>query len=227
MTLTTKVGIGVGIVAFVIVILFATGKLKFNITKVDETDSSSAPTTSESKSSSKKGSSQKAKLNSEAVSFVSKAGLGTFKIKIPVGWSLSDDPAVDFIAGSMVPTKISTGEDFYSNINIIIGPHEGTLQTFADYKANWKDAIKSQYPGVEFVADGSTKVNGMDTYVLEIIQPAPNGAPIHQIQYVYYIDQQIAAVATGTAADEAWDDFDQVVNDSLKSFQKTTDTSSI
>lgn len=227
MTLKTKVWIGVGIVVAVIVILFATGIFQVRLTKVDESGSSSAPTTSATKSSSKQGSSQQAKLNAKAVSFADKEGLGTFEVKLPVGWSVGDDAQIDFIARSLTSNKLATGEDFYSNINIIVDQHEGAIQSFADYEANWKNALVSQYPGMEVVQDGSIKVNGMDTYVLEITQSAPNGALIHQIQYVYYIDQQLAAVATGTAPDANWNDYEKVINDSLKSFQKTTDTSSI
>src|SRR3989344_700867 len=227
MTLKTKIWIGVGIVVLAIVILFATGIFQVTLTKVDESGSSSAPTVSATKSSAKQGSSQSAKLNAKAVSFADKEGLGTFEIKLPVGWSLGDDAQIDFLARSMTPNKLATGEDFYSNINVIVDKHYSAIKTFADYEANWKNALVSQYPGMEVVKDGSTKVNGMDTYVLEITQTAPNGAVIHQIQYVYFIDQQLAAVATGTAPDDNWDDFEKVTNDSLKSFQKTTDTSSI
>jgi len=227
MTLKTKVWIGVGIVVLAIVILFATGIFQVTLTRVDESGSSSAPTTSATISSSKQGSSQQAKLNTKATSFADNEGLGTFEIKLPVGWSLGEDAQIDFLARSMTPNKLPTGEDFYPNINVIVGKHDSSIQSFADYKVNWKNALLAQYPGMEAVKDGSIKVNGMDAYVLEITQTAPNGALIHQIQYVFYVDGQIVAVATGTAPDETWDDFEKVINDSLKSFQKTTDTSSI
>jgi hypothetical protein len=227
MTLKTKVWIGVGIVVLAIVILFATGIFQVTLTRVDESGSASAPTTSATKSSSKQGSSQQAKLNTKAISFADKEGLGTFEIKLPVGWSLGDDAQIDFLARSMAPLKLSTGADFYPNLNIVVGKHDSATQTFADYETTWKSQLMAQFPGMEAVKDGSIKVNGMDTYVLEITQAAPDGTVVHQIQYLYYVDQQVVAVATGTVTDAAWDDFEKVINDSLKSFQKTTDTSSI
>lgn len=142
-----------------------------------------------------------------------------------MGWSVAEDSRVDFVAGSITPEKLANGQKFTANLNAIIGPHEPSMQSFADYQASWKEQTLAQYPSMEFVSDSTKKINGMDVYVFEVKNSSPDGTLLRQTQYVYYVDDNYGLVLTGTVPDESWGKYEGVIKESFESIGKITSDS--
>ncbi len=211
--------LGLGIFVVIIVFLLATGALKFKASVNTNT------TTTTSEKNEPKEVVQQEKLASRATQFSDKNKAVTFSIKLPVGWSTSNDSRVDFVAGSLTPEKLGNGEEFTVNMNALIGPHESSVKSFADYQNSWKEQILAQYPSMEFVSDSTTKVNGMDVYTFEVKNSRPDAISLRQIQYVFYVDDSFALVLTGTVPDDSWGKYQGVMKESFESIEKVTSES--
>ncbi len=215
--------VGLGIFVVVIIIFLSTGILKFEASFKKNSELSSP--TENSKDSSAPSNSQpeepiqQMKLASRATEFSDEEETVTFSMKLPLGWSTAEDSRVNLVAGSLTPEKLANGQDFTVNLNAIIAPHE-SLSTFADYQASWKDQTLSQYPSMEFVSDGSEKINEMDVYVLEVKNSRPDGTALHQMQYVFYVDENFALVITATAPEDSWEKYEGVIKESFASVEK-------
>lgn len=220
-----------GVLVIIIVILIASGALKFNAsyTPNNSSPTTNSPTADQKESSTsqdqKKEVVQQSKLTARAVNFSGAKGIATFAIKLPLGWSTSSDSRVDFIAGSMLSETLPNGKSFTANINASGGTHSSKMKSFADYQASWKNETLSQYPSMEFVSDTTKKINGMDTYVLEVKNTRPDGAVIYQTQYVYYVDDKLALVATASVPENSWEKYKEVITLSLESLEKVASES--
>lgn len=222
-----KLLIGIGIFVVLTILLLATGILKFEASfkrnDINEgLPSNSQQETTVPQNTPTKEVMQQEKLASRATQFSDKEGTVSFSIRLPVGWSTAENSKVNFVAGSMTPEKLSNGKEFTVNLNAVIAPHESSMQTFEDYQKLWKDEMLSQYPSMEFVADDTTKINGMDVYILEVNNNSPDGTLLRQVQYVFYVDKDIALALTGTSPDESWEKYKTVIKESFESIEKVT-----
>lgn len=217
--------VGLGIFVIVIIIFLSTGILKFEASFKKNSELSSPTKSSEDSTAPSENQPeepvQQMKLASRATEFSNKEGTVTFSIKLPLGWSTVEDSRANLIAGSLTPEKLANGQDFTVNLNAIIGPHE-SLSTFADYQSSWKDQTLAQYPSMEFISDGSEKINEMDVYILEVKNSRPDGIVLHQIQYVFYADENFALVITATAPEDSWKKYQGVIKESFASVGKLT-----
>lgn len=132
---------------------------------------------------------------------------------------------VDFVAGSPLSETLSNGQKFTVNINAIADKHGPAVKSFDDYVASWKNETLAQSPSMEFVADGTKTVNGMDVYILEMKNTRPDNMVIHQIQYLFYVDDTYAMVTTGSVPDETWAKYQGVISESLESIKKVASES--
>lgn len=210
-----------GIVFFVlsIWILSALGilKLSFTVNKNNRSNQSSE-ITNQPESTNKP--SQQAKLSSRPVTFRASKSQTSFSLKLPIGWQTGNNSQVDFIAGSLTAQKLPNGQTFTPNINATVDAHQPIVATFVDYQTKWKDILLSQYPSMDFVRDFSTQVDGMDVYVIEVKNTRPDGLVLHQVQYLFYVSDQYAMMMTGTAPDDFWDQYSDIINQSFASVQK-------
>ncbi|MBI3282624.1 hypothetical protein HYZ70_00935 [Candidatus Curtissbacteria bacterium] len=76
-----------------------------------------------------------------------------------------------------------------------------------------------KYPSMEEVSSYSTKVNGLDVIILEVRNTRPDGLVVHQISYVYYLNDQYYADATVSVAEETWEKYSRVLMDSMGSIK--------
>lgn len=231
--LNSKLLIGVGVFAFIIIILVATGALKFSgsVTRVPSSTPIGGPEevidqTPRAKPTQNPKVIQQPTLAPRAINFTGAKGQVEFSIKLPVGWSQGEDSRVDFIAGSMTAETLPSGGDFTTNMNAIADVHGPSVTGFAYYQAGWKDMMLAQYPSMEFVRDSTQKINGMDVYILEVKNTRPDGVVIRQIQYVYYVDDNYGLVLTGSALDSTWGKYEGVIKASFESIEKVSSPSS-
>lgn len=223
--LKSKIVIGIAVVVVLIIILVATEVLKFeaSIKRTPSAEEEQAPSTASEEK--KKEAAQEPKLASRAIEFTGAKGKVTFSINLPVGWAQGQDARVDFVAGSPLSETLSNGQKFTVNINAIADKHGPAVKSFADYVASWKNETLAQSPSMEFVADGTKTVNGMDVYILEMKNTRPDSMVIHQIQYLFYVDDTYAMVATGSVPDETWAKYQGVISESLESIKKAASES--
>ncbi|GEM_PF-2345400 len=226
--LKSKIVIGVAVVIILIVILLATGVLKFeaSVKRIPSTgEEQQTPSTKTEEK--KKEVTQESKLASRAVEFSAAKGNLKFSIKLPVGWTQGQDARVDFIAGSLLSETLSNGQKFTVNINSVADKHGAAIKSFADYVSSWKNETLAQAPSMEFVDDSTKKVNGMDVYVFEVTNTRPDSMVIHQIQYIFYVNDIYGMVITGSAPDESWAKYEGIINESFESIEKVASESAI
>jgi len=81
----------------------------------------------------------------------------------------------------------------------------------------------AQYPSMESVSKYSTKINGMDVYVIEVSNTRPDGLVLRQIQYVFYVNDMYGMVVTTTAPLSSWAKYDKVIKMSVESIALVTE----
>lgn len=209
-----------GIVLFVLFIwvLSALGVLKFSFTVNKNRRSLQSEEIDQSEPTVKP--SQQSKLSSRPVTFIAAKNQATFSLKLPLGWQTGRNDQVDLVAGSLTAEKLPNGQTFTPNINAVVDVHQPVVANFVDYQAKWKDILLSQYPSMDFVRDFSTRVDNMDVYALEVKNTRPDGLVLHQIQYMFYVDDRYAMMVTGTVPDSVWGQYSNILNQSLASIQK-------
>ena len=209
-----KLLIGLGVVVAGIAVLVLTGTLKFSAS-VRKTEPTTTEETKEPEETR-----QQQRLSPRAVTFKGvKTGV-TMSIKLPLGWVTGKDARADLIAGSQTPEKLDNGQTFTANINASVGKHPTGVTSFADIEKGWKEGLLDQYPSMEIVADSSKKINGLDVYELEVKNTRPDGVVVHQIQYVFYLDDTYMATATGSVPNSVWDKYGGVIKDSIESLER-------
>ena len=215
------------VVLLVIAVSLVSGALKFSITatRTQPSDSNTNENNDSvtEKTVTKVPETQKSLLADRAVTFKdSESGL-EFSIKLPIGWNTGSNETVDFVAGSLTPEKLPDGGTFYANLNALAGSHPSGFQTFTDYQEKWMDAMLAQYPSMESVSKYSTKINGMDVYVIEVSNTRPDGLVLRQIQYVFYVNDMYGMVVTTTAPLSSWAKYDKVIKMSVESIALVTE----
>lgn len=213
--LKNKFLIGLVVVVLIIVILAVTGALKMNFS-VTKTRGGSAEGETPTQS---KGVAQSQQLMTKETTFKAAEGALTVGIKLPIGWSIGSNEQVDFVAGSQISEKLPGGGTFTVNLNSSAAKHPVGITSFADYEAGWTKETLAGSPSMEEVSSYSKKVNGVDVVVLEMLNTRPDGLVVHQIQYVYYLNDAYYLVATASAPSESWDKYSQVLKDSLESIR--------
>lgn len=206
-----------GVVVVGVGILVSTGVLKFSasVNKSEPTATQEARKTEETQ--------QQEQLSSRAVTFTGTKVPVTMSIKLPVGWATGKNEKVDFVAGSQTPEKLDNGQTFTANIIVSLDKRPVGLTSFLDIEKNWKEGLLNQYPSMEVITDSSKKLNGLDVYVLEVRNTRPDGVVVHQIQYVYYLDDTYISVVTGSVPDAVWSKYERVVTDSMGSLERVAE----
>lgn len=204
---------GAGAVA-VITVLLLISALKFSFTAgkpgVQKESGSQTPT-------------QQEKLASRATNFGGTGGKPEFSIKLPQGWAKGElEQQVDLAVGSITPEKLTNGANFTVNIVASISSHPIPTSGISDYQASWKDYMLNQYPSMEFVGDGMTNVNGVDAYAFEMRQTRGDGVVVHQLQYVFYVDDKYALGVTASVPEEVWSKYEKAARASLESIEKVS-----
>lgn len=203
-----KILIGVGVIVLLIVILLASGILKFKVTRTGEgPEQVSEPT---------RRIGQKEELMSKETTFKSAGGKVTMSIKLPVGWAVGSLEGIDFAAGSQFPDKFADGTPFRANLIAGVNRQSPKVTSFADFETSLKNEFFRNNPSLEEVSSYSTNIDGVDVYISEFRNTRPDGLVVHQIQHFYYLNNNYFATVTGSVAEETWDKYSQVVNDSLK-----------
>lgn len=199
-------------VAVVVAALLLSGALKFNF--------------SVEKSGSPEGSSQDQSQETKfgrPMKFGGTGGKPEFSINPPQGWSKGDiNGQADLAIGSLTPEKLPSGTSFTVNIIASISPHPISAGSIADYQASWKEYMLNRFPSMEVVGDRTASVGGMDAYVLEMKQTRDDGVLVHQLQYVFYINKKYALGVTGSAPEDSWDKYKDVIKASLESVEKVS-----
>lgn len=216
-----KIILSLVIFVLVIVVLSATGVMKFKFT-VNKNYQSSIPDTTPPKSESTQELTQQAKLTDKPSIFTAAKNQTAYSIKLPIGWKTASNEKVDFVAGSLTPEKLPNGQNFTANINAQVGTHQAATSTFADYQTKWKEALLTEYPSMEFIRDSSIQINGMDVYILEINNSRPDGLVLHQTQYIFYLDNQYAMAVTATTPSNSWNQYRDVILQSVSSIEKVS-----
>ena len=217
--------IGIAVFVLVVAVLLLTGVLEFSFT-MTKTDQ---PVTSD-ETSQKSGSaddetekvSQQSSLASRPVRFKGMDDQVEFSINLPVGWSTAVDDRANLIAGSQIPEELPDGQTFTANMNAIIDKHSPGMTSFSDYQTKWKDEMLAQYPSMEFISEYSTKINGMEVYVLNVNNSRPDGLVIHQTQYMFYIDDEFAMALTASAPTDSWSKYECVIKKSVESLENVS-----
>lgn len=199
-----------GIVILLIIVFIATGALKFNfeVSKNGKTGAGQKPGAP----------AQQAKLAGR-LEFGGTADKPKFSIAAPIGWAKGDEPSVDLAMGSVTPEKLPEGGTFTVNIVATIGPHPYSVRGISDYRSSWKDYMLGQYPSMEFVADDSASVGGLEAYVFEMKQTRSDGLVVHQIQYIFYINSKYGLGVTGSAPEGVWDKYKEAIRTSIESLE--------
>lgn len=199
----------VGIIIFVclVVFLLATGALKFNFSVRKISENSSSPTIIP----------QTKLLADRALTFGGTNGKPTFSVFVPLGWSRGDNPKVALIVGSEELENLSNNQTFRPNINFIIAKHEIAAKSIKDYASLWKPFMSKYYPSSKFTNDYTKKVDNFDVYVLDGLQTKADGSEIHQVQYVFWIDENLALAAVGSAPSSVWNKYEKAILASIES----------
>lgn len=200
----------VGGIVILVVLLIATGALKFDF---ELTKGSGEPRGGKSGAPA-----QQSKL-AKRIEFGGTADKPKFSIAAPVGWAKGEEPSVDLAIGSVTPEKLPEGGSFTVNIIATIGPHPYAVLGISDYRSSWKDYMLGQYPSMEFVADDEGNVGGLEAYVFEMKQTRGDGLVVHQIQYIFYIDSKYGLGVTGSAPEGVWDKYKEVIKASIESLE--------
>lgn len=166
--------------------------------------------------------SQEAKFG-RPIKFGGMGGKPEFSINPPLGWSKGDiNGQADLAIGVLTPEKLSNGASFTVNIIASISPHPISAGSITDYQASWKEYMRNQFPSMEVVGDRMASVGEMEAYVLEMKQTRDDGVIVHQLQYVFYIDKKYALGVTGSAPEDAWDKYKDIIRASLESVEKVS-----
>lgn len=217
-----KVVFVLGGVVVLFVILWSLGIFKFNVSVRKSLPETTAPQQTVRTKAEEVTPTPQSQLTPQAVDFSVAGGKVNVSMRIPLGWVKGNSPKAEFIVGSPTPEKLSSGQTFTVNINAIGGPHEAGFKTFSDYQASWKDSMLKQYPSLQFLSDTTTNIDGMDTYVLEVTNALPDGTRLHQVQYLFYVDDKTAFAVTGTVPDAFWNKYADVIKLSIESIKKTS-----
>lgn len=210
-----KLLVGVGVMVLLVVILLASGILKFKVTRTLEGPEQVLEPTRRI--------GQKAELVSKETTFEAVDGKVKLSIRLPLGWSVTSYQNFDFVAGSLIKDKLADGKtEFTANLLATVDPHPAGAASFAKYESSYRDEIFKKYPSMEEVTSYSTKVNGMDTLVLEVRNTRPDGLVVHQLSYVYFLNDKYYMDMTISAAEETWEKYSSVANDSLKTVKLVT-----
>lgn len=204
-----KVLLVVGGIILLLVVLIATGALKFNF-EVSKSPGGKAATGGAP--------AQQSKL-AKRIEFGGTADKPKFSIAAPVGWARGEEPSVDLAMGSVTPEKLPEGGTFTVNIVATIGPHPYSVGGISDYRSSWKDYMLGQYPSMEFVAGDQADVGNMEAYVFEMKQTRGDGLVVHQLQYLFYINSKYGLGVTGSAPDSVWDKYKEAIKASLESLE--------
>lgn len=204
----------VGIIIFVcfVVFLLATGVLKFNFSVRRTSENPVLPT-----SQTPQVNSQTKLLADRASTFGGTIGKPTFSVFVPLGWSKGDNPKVALVVGSEELENLSNNQTFRPNINFIIAKHEIAAKSIKDYASLWKPFMSKYYPSSKFNNDYTKKVGNFDVYVLDGLQTRADGSEIHQIQYIFWIDENLALAAVGSAPSSVWNKYEKAIIASIES----------
>lgn len=202
---------GVGVVVL-LVILLATGILKFKVTRTGgNVEAAAAPTKGQVE--------QKAELMSKETTFEAAGGKVKMSIRLPLGWAVGSHEQLDFLAGSLLEDELESGRKFRANLNVMVATHPKTVTSFADYEAEFKNSILKRYPGMEEVSSYSTNFDGVDVNVLDVKNTISDGTVVHQIAYLYYLNDKYYAAVWVSSAEETWNKYSPVLNDSVRSLK--------
>lgn len=206
-----KLLIGVGVIGLLILLLAASGVLKFKVTRTDQMREETPTPTS--------GSRQKQELMSKTTTFKGAGGAIMLGINLPVGWRLGSDERLDLVAGSQLAEKLENGTGFTVNLNVGSELHSKKGTSFADYVANYKDLFLGNNPSLEEVTNYSTKADGVDIFVMEVKNTLPSGLVLRQFQYLYYLNDDYYAISTASIPEEVLEKYSGVVGESLRSLR--------
>ena len=219
------------VVLLIVAVLLVSGALKFSITATRTQPSDSAANGNNGsmvekteKTVTKAPETQKPLLADRAVTFKDSETDLEFSIKLPLGWSTSSNPTVDFVAGSLTAENLPDGSTFYANLNALVGAHPSDFSTFADYQDKWMEAMLAQYPSMESASRYSTKIDGMDVYVIEVSNTRPDGLVLRQMQYVFYVNNMYGMVVTTTTPLSSWAKYDKALKMSVESIKLVSET---
>ena len=144
----------------------------------------------------------------------------SFTINPPMGWVRPTDilQEADYALAAPQPDRASETKGFFSNINIIIATHRAGFVTIDDYKNKYAQDLVSTTPGMVLVGSASKTVNGYETFIVE--GTVPNGTyDVHQIQYVFVINNLVGMAATGSTTTKTWDRDNAKIKASIESIK--------
>lgn len=130
----------------------------------------------------------------------------SFTINPPSGWVRPTDilQQADYALAAPQPDRASETRGFFSNINIIIAAHETGFSTFEDYRSKYAQDLMNSTPGMALVGTSSKTINGYEVVIVETTVPNDT-YDIHQIQYVFVVNNAVALAATGSTTTKTWD----------------------
>ncbi|MDO8650238.1 MAG: hypothetical protein Q7K33_02905 [Candidatus Berkelbacteria bacterium] len=130
----------------------------------------------------------------------------SFTINPPSGWVRPTDilQEADYALAAPKPDRASETKGFFSNINIVIAAHESGFSTVEDYKNKYAQDLASSTPGMVLVSSSSKTVNGYEVVIVE--GTVPNDTyDVHQIQYVFVVNNAVGLAATGSTTTKTWE----------------------
>lgn len=213
---------GISFLVLLTAVLLLTGVLKVKVTANKESDSTTTAPQEKSITTPPQVK-QKNILAERPVTFKGDKEALKFSINIPLGWGTAENPKVEFITGSLTPETLPNGNEFTVNINAVIQKHTIPGTVFSDYATNWKDSLLKQFPSMEFVGDETTKINGMDVYVLRLKNTKADGFEMYQVQYIFYVDKDYALALTASTPFDSWSKYEQVITKSIESVKRVSD----
>lgn len=199
--------IGGVILAAVVIFFVVAGSFKFDASEKGRDKEGTAVGTPK----------QETKLASRGINFGGTGGKPEFSIKPPVGWARGEKEGVDLAIGSITPDKLPDGRDFTTNIIATVSPHPITASSIENYNASWKKYLLNLYPSMEFIKDSTATVGGVEAYVVEGKQTRADGLVVHQLQYVFYINDKYAMGITASSPDAFWNNYKDAMKISIES----------
>ncbi|MEK7535249.1 MAG: hypothetical protein AAB563_02515 [Patescibacteria group bacterium] len=144
----------------------------------------------------------------------------SFTINPPSGWVRPTDflQEADYGLAAPQPDRASETKGFFSNINIIIAAHETGFVTIEDYRNKYAQDLISSVPGTVLVGTSSKTVNGYEVFIVETTVPNDT-YDIHQIQYVFVVNNKVGLAATGSTTTKTWDRDSAKIKASIESIK--------
>lgn len=227
-----KILIIIAVIAVLVLVLMATGilKMKFNVSYTPENKNTikQEETTvlqedyqpPEVNVVEKKPEAKAEPKEPELVEFTGKTGEPALTVEMPAGWSVDSRgfKGTDLIIKKTTP-EIVNGNQTFVNLAFVVDNHAPGVTEIKGYQGFYRRSLEQQYPEMEILSENIVKVGDFEALVLEAKQTNNFGVMVHQVQYLYYLNDVYAMSVTGTSTEETWEKNEQELIGLIESVQ--------